>query len=248
MDPEAQAALTLEAGRQAVAAGELAVALAIAEELLDLTPDDTDALLLVADVAPRCHLADCGIAAARQARRRGADPAATEAAALLAACRVQEALDAAEARLATRASDARAWAVRGLALELLGRGEEGRRALDQAAALRPSFYPPPLDVPDADWEGLVVEARSRLPFEARDAMRPLTVELLDLPDVESLRARSAPWPPPTPTVDGFLVPGPSPRLELYRHNLARGAANEEEVVERVLSLFEDAVDRLEESG
>lgn len=246
--PEAQAALTLEAGRQAVLAGEYAVALAVAEEILDASPNDTDALLLVADVAPRCNLAACGVAAARQARARGADPGAAEAAALLAACRVEEALAAAEARLAARADDARAWAVRGLCLDLLGRPAEAEASLARAADLRPSHFPPRLRVEDGEWDGLLLEAQSRLPFEARDSLRRLKVELVDLPDVAELTRRSAPWPPPSPTVDGFLDPGDPPRLQLYRKNLARGAADREEVVERILGLLEDGVARLEEGA
>lgn len=215
----------------------------LAEELLDETPDDLDALLIIADAAPRYGHGEVGALAAAQAARRGAEIGALEAAALLSACEVEAALDAAEATLLRRPDDARAHAVRGQALELLGRSIEGAAALARAAALSPERYPLPIAVTPAEWDALLVSASTDLPRELRDALRGVDLDLADLPDLALLQALS---PPPSPLVHA-LVADPDarrPRLQLFRRNLLRGAESVAELEERVRAALHAELEHL----
>jgi len=243
LDPSARHAMLLDASRTALAQGDHAQAVVLAEELLDEDPDDIEALLLVADAAPRYGHGEVGALAAAQAARRGADIGALEAAALLAACQVDRALDAADAALGRNPNDARAYAVRGQALELLGRIADGEAALGRAAALRPAAYPLPLAVPADAWESLLLAARSGLDREHRDALRGVALVFVDLPALDTLRGMV---PPPSPLVDALLIDPDArhPRLELYRRNLLRGAATLEDLETRMRSALSSEADLL----
>lgn len=249
MDPQAHLALTLEVARSTAAAGDLHTALAIAEEVLDLHPDDLDALLMVAELAPRVGLAASAVAAVDQAAARGARPGAVAAAALFAAGRLEDAVAEADRRLADAPDDARAHAVRGQALELLGRAAEADEALARAARLAPSRFAlgPPLA--EAAWDPLLLAARSGLDPSDRAALRDVAVRFVDLPDLDDLRAVAAPWPPPSPAVDGLYdVRRPDePVLWLFRRNLARGASDADAVVERLRDRLLEAAERRRET-
>jgi tetratricopeptide (TPR) repeat protein len=248
LDPLARHAMLLEASREALANGDFSDAVALAEELLDEEPDDPDALLLVAEAAPRYGHAEVGVLAASQASRRGIDVGALEAAALLAACQVDRALEAAESLLARAPEHARAHAVRGRALDLLGRTADAEAALARATALRPDHYPPPLSLDPDGWDPVLLEALSGLDPEIRDALRRVEIDLTDLPDLTLLRTIR---PPPSPLVDALLqeTEGERARILLFRRNLLRGASNATELTERIRDALKvEAELLLEEDG
>ncbi len=246
--------MLLDASRAALASGDAAAAVALAEELLDEEPDDVDALRIVADAAPRYGHAEVGLLAARQARARGADISALEAAALLAACQVEEALVAADALIAQRPparTTARALAVRAQALELLGQNDASDAAYAQAHALSPEAYPRPLQVTADAWDTLLLAALSTLPETARDTLRSVELDFADVPDLAELRSRV---PPPVPTSDALFheppehdraAEGSAPaadqpiRVTLYRRNLARGASTLDDLTRRIAGALEE---------
>lgn len=236
LDARARVAMTLQAGRQALLAENSAVAMMVAEEILDEAPDDVEALELLVEAAARCGHAPLAVEAVRQLAARGVDRPALEAVVLLAAVRLEPALDAAERALGRDAADARAWAVRGQTLELLGRVEEADAALARARALDPRRYPDPVDV--ADWDNLVYEALSELDPDVRDVARGIALDLRPIPDRDWLVDSTAPYPPIPPSTHG----GPDgERLLLFTRNLCRGAAHLDEVAERIRTVLEDEV-------
>lgn len=230
--------MLLDASQIAAAAGDHAEAVVLAEELLEENPDDIEALLIVADSAPRYGHGEVGVLAARQAAQRGAETGAVEAAARLSSCDVEGALTTAEAALRRNDADARAHAIRGQALELLGRIAEGEAALARAAALRPDGYPPALDVAEHSWDPLLLAARSSMDPALRDALRNVELCFRELPNLNTLRALS---PPPSPLVDGLVLDPDArrPRLELYRRNLRRGSDSLDRVEERIRDALEN---------
>lgn len=66
-------AMLLDAAHRQAHRGDYALAVALAEELLDLDPQNVDALLLVADAAPRYGHGEVGVLAARSAAVLGGD-------------------------------------------------------------------------------------------------------------------------------------------------------------------------------
>lgn len=243
LEPDARHAMLLEESRAALARGDVADAVVLAEEVLDERPDDVEALQLVADAAPRYGHGEVGALAARQAARLGADIGALEAAALLACCQVERALEAADAAIARRPTDARAHAIRGQALELLGRLPEGEEALRRAYALDPVRYPLSLALPPDAWDPLLFAATSGLDRERRDGLRTVKVVFADLPRLDDLRSLS---PPPSPLVEALLLDAGHrhPRIELYRRNLLRGAESQDELEARLRAALEQELDVL----
>ncbi|GDX83093.1 hypothetical protein LBMAG42_49040 [Deltaproteobacteria bacterium] len=242
---EAQASVLLAEARRLVNDGDLEGAVGIAEELLDHDPGDLDALLLVADVAPRYGHGEVGVLAAQQVRRLGAEVGAIEAAALFAACEFEAALEAADTCLAGAPADARAHAVRGQVLEVLGRLPEADEALAAAHALRPEAYPLPLPVADADWEPLLMEALGRLEPEDREAVRRWTVVWHPAPDPALLTSSHPPIPPSTIAVVS-VADGEELVCSVFTRNLARGCATEGEVIARLSRALGEEAAQLEE--
>jgi tetratricopeptide (TPR) repeat protein len=239
---DVHAAVLLDEARAALRRGEAATAAVLAEEVLDHDPDDLDALRIVADAAPRYGHGEVGMLAAEQAGRRGARTATLTAAARLAACQVDGALESADHALADDPEDARAHAVRAQALEFLGRADEADRAYAQAYRLRPAAYPRALAVPAATWDTLVHAARADLVPELRDALRRVDLVVDDLPDLVALHAIV---PPPNPTSDGVLFgQGGEARIVLYRRNLARGATSLDDVTARITHALEGELEAL----
>lgn len=229
--------MLMQASREALSRNEPAQAVALAEELLDEEPDEVEALLIVADAAPRYGHAEVGVLAAEQARRRGARAGAAEAAARLAACDVDGAVRVADEVLAGEPDDARAHAIRGQALELLGRHVEADVALARAHALKPDAYPTSLAVPDDAWDTTLFAAQSELDPESRDALQGVRLGFADLPRLEDLRALH---PPPSPTVDALLrrEADGSTVVTLFRRNLARGCADLDDLQARMRAALE----------
>lgn len=231
IDDGARAALLLERARVCLAEGDPEGAVVYAEELLDEYPGDVDALLLVADAAPRYGHGEVGLLAARAARRLGREPGAVEAAALLAACLVDEALEATTTLLSASPADARAWAVRAQALEVLGRFDEADAALARAHGLRPDYYPRPVELREAEWDEALRQAWSALSADDRAAAAAWRLEMREAPTLEELRSVEPHAPPAT---FALLVPSEGALvLRAYRRSLSRGAADANEVVARL---------------
>ncbi|MSQ03251.1 MAG: hypothetical protein EXR71_15395 [Myxococcales bacterium] len=241
---EAQGAVLLDAARRLMLEGAYDSAVGLAEELLDVDPTDTDALLIVADAAARYGHGEVALLAVRQARALGARADVLEAAALLASCQPEAALAAAESHLVSTPDDARAHAIRGQALEILGRLPEADEALARAHALRPSAYPRPLAVDDSDWDGLLILALSRMEDEARTETRTWTFAFVPAPTAERLRISDPPVPP---SVHALALPeDDGVSCELYTRALTRGCADDDELIERLTQAVADEVENLRE--
>lgn len=234
LDARARVTMTLHLGQQALQNENSAVAMMVAEEILDEEPDNTEALLLLCESAMRCGHAPLALVATEQLEARGVVRPTLSAATLLAAVRPAEALAAAERAIALAPYDARAHAIRGQALELLQRTDEAEVALATAAQIDARRYPPPYPVDD--WDTILLEALSGLTDEERTEARSLPVTFLDSPSPTWLTETGAPFPPVPPTTFG----GPDlSGVVLFRRNLARGAADRDEVVERARNVVSD---------
>jgi tetratricopeptide (TPR) repeat protein len=241
--PATATAVLLDQAQRQMLEGEYASAAALAEELLDIDPGNLDALLLVADAAPRYGHGEVGVLAARAVARRGAETGAVLAAALYAAGLADEALAEADACLHRNRDVPRAHAVRALALELLGRVAEADAAFARAHALRPEAYPLPFAVPDDDWDALLLRAVSALDRNDQAALRHWEIGFRGNLTPEDL-ARSAPPLPPSST--SFLLHDGEghPRCVLYTRNLTRGCESEAEVVDRMVTALRNELEWL----
>ncbi len=241
-------AVLLDAAHRQAHLGEYALAVALAEELLDLDPENADALLLVADAAPRYGHGEVGVLAARSAAALGAEPGAALAAALYAAGQGTDALTAADDCLARGRDVARSHAVRALSLELLGRIAEADEALARAHALRPEAYPLPFAVAEDAWDGHLLRAIAGLDLHEQAGLRHWEISFHPAPTPEVLMRATPPLPPSSMS---SLVQGEDgrPRCQLYTRNLTRGCPSEEGVVERITEALRDELEWLaDEAG
>lgn len=217
-------ALLLDEARAAFLDGEPYLAIALAEEALDEDPDDLEALTLIADAAPRWDFAELGVLACAQIRARGGDPGAVEAAATFAACQVERSLEQADALIARNPKDARAWAVRGQALEILG-APGASEALSRANELRPDLFPVSLPFSEEDWQRIWDTALAKIQEDRRQG---ITVRWQESPTLVRLREST---PPSSPGV--VLLLSEDRVCEVYRRNLVRGRSSEAEVAEEL---------------
>ncbi len=247
LDRATRAAMLVQAARAALHRGDPVTAVVLAEEALDDVPDEADALLIVADAAPRYGHGEVGVLAARQAARLGHDARVLEAAAHLSACDVAAAQGLAEAVLvdpATRPTErARAHAVRAQCLDLLGQDSSADYAA--AHAMRPEAYPRPLAVPETAWDGIVQAALSQLDAEARDVLRGAPLDVVDAPSLPVLRDLV---PPPSPTSDVLARADGPLAIEVYRRNVVRGSRSLDDVVARVAAGLADVARTELETG
>ncbi len=95
-DVSVRVAVLLQASREALLRGDYMEAVALAEEVLEEDPAETDALLLVAEAAPHYGHGAVGLLAANQAEARGAAIGALRVMALLSLGQAEAALAEAE--------------------------------------------------------------------------------------------------------------------------------------------------------
>lgn len=230
--PEIRTAMRLDRARTAIGSGDFPTGVMELEELLDEDPDNPDGLFLLGEAL--IELAD--FEGALQAYQHRTEVGVTDARTLVGlaiarfnTCDLAGAISAAREaiRLAPEAAEAHYYLA--LALERIPeRSSEAVASFAAAHQLEPLAFPYPLQVDGEEWQELIKAAMARLPHTLQDFWTGIPILMLDLPDLEELRAAD---PPITPTVTG-LYDGVPPAdgdpwmvrphaLRLYAANLLR---------------------------
>jgi tetratricopeptide (TPR) repeat protein len=230
--------------RRALDAGRAEQALIEAEELLDADPDNALGLYLAGEAA--LDVGDAATAALAYARALEKDPARADAHIGLAVAHFDQsdlagAEEAARGALARDALLAEAWYWLGLALERSGRTDEGAAALEKAHEIEPATYPRPRAPPtEAVWMRALDRARRSLPGPLRAFYARVPLAWADFPSPDELRATDPPLSPFAPALYEGTPPATGDpwtelpkRVRLFRHNLDRPPASDDELVERI---------------
>lgn len=221
--------------------GDLALALAEAEELLDEHPDDVEALRIVARSALALGDARMGsLAAEGILKRRPEDGEAwlDQALAQLHLAELEEGLRSAEQALRLAPGQALAWHLLGLLRHHLGRpGVDEARA--RAATLDPEGFPLPRPVDAVTWQRALARARRELDPEMVGFYQHVEVRFERRPTLADLRVMV---PPASPLVPALPVGQPPEEqawahpphvVRLYTDNLEWPPANAAELGERI---------------
>lgn len=191
MSPLAE--LRLQAAHQAEEAGDLPLAVAEAEELLDEQPDHQEALQVVAEASLQMGQPAVAAAALDQlARLRESDAPTWSLLSLarLEACDLEGAIGAAARAEHLDASVPMAWYFHGLALCFLGNPDEGMALMRHSRDLAGEDDPPPLplDLTDAEWEDALRKARRLLPAPLKRFWEGVPSILRAWPDLTLLQS------------------------------------------------------------
>ena len=128
------------------------------------------------------------------------------------------------------------------ALEHLGADEVARRHAEEASALDPETFPPPLAVGDEEFDALVEKSLTQLPPRVRKHLEEIPVLVQPLPDRAVLTAET---PPLTPDLLGLFegrdlitrrhddLPAGPGAIDLFRRNLLRACRDLEELAREV---------------
>lgn len=203
-----------------------------AEELLDDSPDNTQALLRLADATLEIPDAEGAAQAYEQYLRRVSDPEPRSLAGLAVArfelCELMGCIEVAREALRRDPEQPTASYYLSLALERTdGPGPESQAAFEVAHTLDPTSFPRPISLADDQWTRVVEEAAAQLHPTLRAFWSGVPLHLGDLPELELLRKSD---PPITPTVTALYEGSPPEgdatesrptRLVLYRRNLRR---------------------------
>jgi len=257
IDPQVRLALRLDRARTAIEQGDFEAAVMELEELLDEDPKHAEALFLLGEAS--LEIGDFETAAQAFQSHLQLEPTPTAAAwsglavARFDTCDVEGSAAAAREALRLEADLGEAWFYLGCALERLpGQGAEALRALATAQRLDSDAFPFPLQIAEAEWQGLVSKASTLLPRSLREFWGEVPVVLSDWPDLVELRAAE---PPITPTVTG-LYQGVPPEeeeqgwderpesLRLFTKNLERSPSREAVVEAIARTLDHEARDWL----
>lgn len=261
IDPATRVALRLDRVKKALDAGDFGSAVLEAEELLDEEPDHAEALFLLAEAL--LEVGDAQSAAdtyVQHLAAAGADGDRAMRAGALAGLSVARfecidlpgAVEAARDSLRIAPDLAETHYYLGLALERMPGGKsEALSSFVAANRLDPEAYPLPIRLDPKDWKRAIEEANRTLPGSLRKFWTGVPIELIELPDLDELRASD---PPITPTVSGLYDGDPpeegdpwtiKPRaIRLYVGNLARLADRAEIVDEIGRTLQGEALDWL----
>jgi len=225
------------------------------EELLDEEPEHLEGLFLLGEAC-----LDAGsIEIARLAYERhvgltnGRDPLSLLGlgVAHLELCALPEALESIReaCRLAPDLADAHYHL--GLTLNYLGMDDEAQEAFDQARAIEPNAFPPPLELSEEEWESAIHEALSRVQDDVRTFWSGVPVHLHALPKLTLLKSTT---PPTSPNIAGMYIGSPPEEgeahnhrpeaLELYVSNLALCRTRTELVEQIGLTLHTEALNWL----
>jgi len=155
---------------------------------------------------------------------------------------LEEARDDTERAVAIHADLAESHDLLARLYEHLGEPEKAREHAAEAQALDPDAFPPPLAVPDAEFDRLVEESLRELPEPFRAKLREVPVLVDELPRREILAAEDPPLPP---DILGLFVgrslmershldlPGVPEAIYLFRRNLLRACVDREELKREV---------------
>ena len=144
--------------------------------------------------------------------------------------------------------------------ELLSRihehlGDEARASEHAAQARRidPESFPEPIEIPDAEFDGLVEQGLRELPERVREQLTDVQVLVEPLPSRELLTASTPALPP---DILGLFVgrhllershsdlPGMPVAIHLFRRNLLRACADREELAKEIRITLQHEVGHL----
>lgn len=238
--------LRFDRARAAFDAGDWAVAVVEAEELLDESPDHPDALRLVGNASLELgqpEIAADAFGQLLEAGSAGADVYSGLAVALFDLCEIPRSIVMAREAIKRRPDDAEAHYTLGLALERTGSAESATH-FAAARQLDPELYPFPLRLKTADWERAYEAALNLVSADVAGFWDGIPVRWEDLPPLEELEAES---PPIRPTVGGLAAGTPPPEgdtgglrpdaLRLFQRNLAR-APDKRALAEDIAAVLE----------
>ncbi|MCB9758853.1 MAG: tetratricopeptide repeat protein [Alphaproteobacteria bacterium] len=249
------AALRLQQARTALERGDPQAAIVEAEELLDVEPDNPEALLLVGDAA--LEMADppgAHAAYQRYVELHPDDPVALSG--LAVACfeltLLEQCVEAAQKAVGLDTHLAESWYFLGMALERLGHPGPAQDAFRRAARLDPDAYPLVTPLSDVAWDAALDEAMQMLPVDLRSWYLQVPLRIEWYPTLADLRAVHPPLPPTSsalydgvPPDEGDPWKAPPSAVRLYRGNLQRVAALEGDLPLRIAeALRHEALDWL----
>jgi len=154
----------------------------------------------------------------------------------------EEARADAERSLAVHPDYGHAWDLLARVQEHLGNAEGAQKAATTAQEIDPEAFPPPLEVPPAEFYALVEKAVGELPKPIKAKLEEMPVLVQDLPTREMLAEED---PPLTPDLLGLFVgrhifarssaemPGAPGAIFLFRRNLLRACTDREELAHEV---------------
>ena len=251
IDDETRLALRLQAVERAWRAERWDEVACEAEELLDESQDQPEALYYLADASLALGQPAVAVLAFEDRLRLAAPDAACLlglAQARFDLCEMDAAAGAAlhAAQLDPHHADAHFTAAQ--AFERLGRAAEAAHHLAQARALAPERYPPPVQLDERGWERLRQQALSRLHPDLAAFWRGVPMRWEHLPPLDELRRAS---PVIRPSVGGLYVGQPPEAgdpwrirpeaLRLFRGNLSRGAGRDDIVLDLAETLETEAL-------
>jgi predicted Zn-dependent protease with MMP-like domain/Flp pilus assembly protein TadD len=130
-----------------------------------------------------------------------------------------------------------------LIAERHGDAKSAEKLFARARQLAPDDFPPPVQMPQAEFDRVIEEAMESLPARVRDYLRNVAVTVEEIPKDEDLRASD---PPLSPMVLGMFRGSPlgeqhlldpwahfPSSIVLYQRNLERTARDREELVEQI---------------
>ncbi len=241
--PEALLPLRRAHASRALRRDQVHLALLEADEILETSPDDPDALRIAAEAALR--MGDAAVARlALEHFQRFHVPEAADLARLARACFELAAFDDAM-RHVERALDldpglADAWAIRARLLERAGQRGAAAVAWHQAHVLAPVEHPLPPNPTGSDWEDALAVGFRGLPGPIRGFYVGVRLRWEDWPADEDLLSRDPPLSPSVealhvgePPVDGDPWVERPEAVRLFRGNLLPGCRDLDDLAARI---------------
>jgi len=223
-------------------------ALVEAEELLDVTPDQLDALFLVGEAC--LELGDASGAEAAYARFLELVPGDTRGLSGLAIARYEltdmdGCLSCTRQALDTDEEIPEAWYFQGLALQWLGLNQESLAALQKANGLDPVRFPLLVMLDDSEWEAALAAGKALLDERLSSWLDEVPIVSHMLPSLDALRTATPPLSPFSPglywgpTPEPGMVPweGRPQEIRLYRANLERLALHAGDLPRRIAEVL-----------
>ncbi len=135
----------------------------------------------------------------------------------------------------------------GLTLEQSGQAADAQAHFDRARALAPDDFPPPVLIPQAEFQAEVDAIVAELPASTKLKLADVPIQVVDVPSRDDLEAVEPPFPPNILGLFRGLPHGLEPQapagraraavvpraILLYRVNLARAVRNRDELSEQI---------------